>query len=129
MKIKVIYKNQPILDIDEDNFGLNRDRNPDSGWGELRRSSLTHNKTIEVDLNENRKLAIILIEDLAYAYGSDTKKFNKKLKEFGFIPSDDNLDYKKLTESTTILINNITNKDWFDWNEIDDKKMEDYLKQ
>ncbi len=77
--IKVAHLNQPILDIDEKGFGLNRDRDPDRDWGELRWSK--EFKEVEI----TPKLLQTLLEDLAYAYGSDTKKFTEKLKEFKFI--------------------------------------------
>lgn len=84
-KIFVINKTRPILDIHmakHDNFpmGLNRDRQPDAGWGELRRSNMSLDIVEEVELTE--ELLITLIEDLAYVYGKDTDNFSKKLKEF-----------------------------------------------
>lgn len=62
-------------------YGLNRDRNPDTDWGELRSTSMDSAKKVE--LTENFKK--ILLEDLAYAFGSDTNKFSQKLKEFNLI--------------------------------------------
>lgn len=82
--IKVNYGFQPILHIDEEGMGLNRDRNPDNGWSELRRTRIENNESIkEVELTP--KMKQILIEDLAYAYGNDSTKFSKKLKEFELI--------------------------------------------
>lgn len=90
MKIQIIY-GQPVLNIREldvttgpnvgKKYGLNRDRNPDRDWSELRHTCMS--KAKEVELTE--EMRITLLEDLAYAYGSDTKEFNKKLKEFKFI--------------------------------------------
>lgn len=84
--IKTIFviNNQPVLDIiviDAEEFGLNRDRNPHADWNELRRTNMINAK--EVKLTEELKQ--ILLEDLAYAYGTNTSKFREKLKEFGFI--------------------------------------------
>lgn len=91
-KIIVFGGNQPCLNISKLDvkegtpnygieYGLNRDRNPDSSWSELRETILSEGKL--VDLTDDIK--IILLEDLAYAYGSDTKLFNQKLKEFNLI--------------------------------------------
>jgi hypothetical protein len=77
--IKVAQFNQPVLDIDEKGFGLNRDRTPDRDWGELRWSK--EMKEVESTPELRQKL----LEDLAYTYGSDTIKFTGKLKEFKFI--------------------------------------------
>lgn len=88
-KILVFYTNQPCLDIttldvaeDTPNYGrgygLNRDRNPDIDWTELRNTSLKDAK--QVDLIPELKQ--ILIEDLAYAYGNNTALFSSKMKEF-----------------------------------------------
>jgi hypothetical protein len=90
-KILVFYGNQPCLDIttcdvEGPNFnvkyGVNRDRNPDRDWSELRKSRISTN-TKEVEMTP--ELKIILLEDLAYTYGQDSKKFNAKLKEFKLI--------------------------------------------
>lgn len=81
-KIKVNHKNQPILDV-LNGFGLNRDRTPDSGWGELRSTNMELGSISEVELTE--ELLYILIEDLAYAYGQDSYKFRIKLMEFKII--------------------------------------------
>ena len=87
MKIKTIY-GEPVLDIDVMDvktgpyvgrlYGLHRDRNPDRDWGELSTSSMDSAK--EVDLTP--ELRLILLGDLAYAYGNDTDKFINKIKEF-----------------------------------------------
>ena len=37
--IMVFFGNQPCLEI-IDNMGLNRDRQPDNSWGELRRTTM-----------------------------------------------------------------------------------------
>jgi hypothetical protein len=84
--IHVFSQNQPVLnivtdDINNKEYGVNRDRNPDSGWGEVRKTIMTSAK--EVELTE--ELRMILIEDLAFVYGSDSKKFTEKLKEFGLL--------------------------------------------
>lgn len=62
-------------------FGLNRDRNPDANWGELRKTRLDIAEEVEL----TPELKITLLEDLAYAFGNNTKEFNAKLKEFEFI--------------------------------------------
>jgi predicted NAD-dependent protein-ADP-ribosyltransferase YbiA (DUF1768 family) len=91
MKIFVFYKNQPVLEQkiekakdpnENKKYGLNRDRNPDTDWSELR-SSLMDERCEEVELTP--ELKTILLEDLAYTYGSDTSTFHKKLVEFGLI--------------------------------------------
>ena len=90
MKIFVFYNNQPCLDIVQyktegvnymASYGLNRDRNPDRDWGELRRTRLTEAKEVELD----ERLKLILLEDLAFAFGNDSKKFRDKLYEFKLI--------------------------------------------
>ena len=83
-KVFVIYGKEPILDIDKDGMGLHRDKIPDSGWGELRRTNINMcmDKIKEVDLNDVKQT---LLEDLAFAYGSDSAKFCTKLKEFGLV--------------------------------------------
>jgi len=77
-KILVFYCNQPCLDK---LTGLNRDRNPDSNWHELRSTILTAAKEVEL----TPELKQILLEDIAYVYGNDSKKFTAKLKEFNLI--------------------------------------------
>lgn len=88
--ILVSNYNQPCLEIETCNspgpnfnvkYGLNRDRFPDRGWSELRKSRLDNFKEVEM----TPELRTILLEDLAYTYGTDTKSFNAKLKEFKFI--------------------------------------------
>lgn len=85
MKVKFI-NNQPIIDIDSRKFGLNRDRNPDFGWNELRWSNLEEHNVQEIDisLTMNLDYKIILIEDLAFAYGQSSR-FKQKLIEFNLI--------------------------------------------
>lgn len=87
----IFWANQPCLDISEldvttgpnvgKKYGLNRDRNPDRDWSELRNTILSSAKEIE----ETPELRQILLEDLAYTYGNNTTKFREKLKEFKFI--------------------------------------------
>lgn len=78
--IQVFYSKQPCLNVDE-GFGLNRDRNPDSGWGEVRSTNMSLSKTVVL----TPELRQTLLEDLAYVYGQNTKIFSEKLKEFEFI--------------------------------------------
>ena len=86
----VFYGNEPCLDITicsskgpnfNKKYGLHRDRLPDAGWGELRSSLLSGAKVVA----ETPELRQLLLEDLAFAYGRDTKKFAEKLTEFKFI--------------------------------------------
>lgn len=67
------------LDVDKDNMVLHRDRVPDRDWGELRRGRLDLCKEVEA----NPELITRLVEDLAFAYGQNTKLFKSKLEEFG----------------------------------------------
>lgn len=87
--ILVFNGNQPCLDISTRDvpkntpnygkkFGLNRDRNPDTDWPELRNTSLECAKEVEF----TDEIKQILLEDLAYIYGSNSSKFSVKLKEF-----------------------------------------------
>jgi hypothetical protein len=79
--IKAVWGIQPIVDIDSDGFGLNRDRMPDRDHGALSRANIAINDRVnEVPLDN--KMKTTLLEDLAYIYGSDSKKFTAKLKEF-----------------------------------------------
>lgn len=91
-KILVFAGNQPCLDISTmdvpkgtpnygKKFGLNRDRNPDRDWSELRSTSIEYAKEVEL----TNELKQILLEDLAYTYGSSTRKFASKMKEFDLI--------------------------------------------
>ena len=90
-KIKVFPGNQPCLDITMSDitvgpnvgkqYGLNRERDPDRDWGQLRNTIMDNAK--EVDLTPELKQ--ILIEDLAYAYGSESIRFRAKMKEFNLI--------------------------------------------
>ena len=86
----VFWGNQPCLDTTvcdtpgpnlNKTYGLNRDRNPDRDWPELRRTDITTGKYVK----ETPELRQTLLEDLAYTYGRDTKKFTEKLKEFGYV--------------------------------------------
>ena len=77
----IISHGNPILDINADLMGLNRDRNPDRDWPELRRSNINYCK--EVELTDELKK--ILIEDLAFAFGNNSEKFYQKLREFNLI--------------------------------------------
>ena len=79
-KILVFKKKQPCLNI-QDGFGLNRDRNPDSDWNELRVTDIKSAKKTKL----TPELKQILLEDLAYVYGNNSKTFREKLKEFKFI--------------------------------------------
>ncbi len=89
MTIKVIYENEPILEIKENMsagkmvpFGLHRDRMPDAGWDEFRWSNMEGSVKIkEVELTEELKK--ILIEDIC-SYYRGTECYNK-LKEFDLI--------------------------------------------
>ena len=90
MKIKAVYGIQPILDIQDGisagktvPFGLNRDRTPDNGWSELRSTNMASDTIKEVPLDAKMKL--ILLQDLAYAYGQDSEKFAAKLVKFGLM--------------------------------------------
>lgn len=79
-KILVFYGNQPCLNI-AGKSGLNRDRNPDNGWDELRSTAIVAAKETEL----TSELKQILLEDIAYVYGNDSKQFTAKLKEFNLI--------------------------------------------
>lgn len=84
MLVKFNY-NQPILHINNEGFGLNRDRNPDRDWGQLRNTRIEGNKNIkeiDISLPENYYYKLTLIEDIAYAYGLDSVKFINKMIEF-----------------------------------------------
>lgn len=80
-KILVFNNNQPCLDIRSDGTGVNRDRNPDNGWDELRVTNIKYAKEQEL----TPELKVILIEDLAYFLGKHSDKFTVKLKEFNLI--------------------------------------------
>ena len=91
MKTIKRYYGQPILETTKGisagkkvDFGLYRDRNPDSGWGQMIQVNLNTDKGIdEVRLNRANKL--MLLQDLAYAFGSNTEKFTNKLLEFELV--------------------------------------------
>lgn len=80
MKIKVFYGNQPCLE-EKNGMGLNRDRNPDSGWGEMRNTRIESAKEIEM----NKDIRKILLEDIAFHYGKNSAEFSRKLEEFNLI--------------------------------------------
>lgn len=89
MKIKTHW-GMPILDVSDGvsagettDFGLIRDRQPDNGWGELQRVNIRSPTIKETELTNELKM--ILLEDLAYAFGQDSKKFTDKLKDFKII--------------------------------------------
>lgn len=109
MKIKTI-NGMPILDVNVHEgegpnkgveFGLIRDRQPDTDWTELRRSRMEGDRVVEIDVldGKNHRLLDTLIEDLAYAYGSETPKFCGKLMEFKIRPSDLLVKLKSLAET------------------------------
>lgn len=84
MLVKFIY-NQPILHINGKGFGLNRERNPDANWGQLRNTIIEGNnniKEIDISLPINYYHKLTLLEDIAYAYGLDSVKFINKMAEF-----------------------------------------------
>lgn len=89
--IQSFYGREPIVETHDNHgrqFGLHRDRTPDSGWSEWRSGLMEKsNGLTETDINtpEGARLRLILLEDLAHRYGSDTYKFRAKLEEFGFI--------------------------------------------
>jgi len=83
MKIKVFYGIEPIIETKIENgreFGLHRDRQPDSGWGEMRWTFMDE-RVKEVELTS--ELCKILIEDICY-YHKNKDVFNK-LKEYDLI--------------------------------------------
>lgn len=91
MKKILTYYGQPILDVvkgisagKQVDFGVFRDRNPDRDWSELQQVNLTTDRGLkEIELNDVMRKTFI--EDLAYAYGRDTKIFGEKIKEFNLI--------------------------------------------
>lgn len=90
MKTIKTYRGQPILEVSkgisagkETDFGTFRDRLPDRDWSELQRTNMELNKIEDSELTPELKL--ILLGDLAYMYGSDTVKFEEKLKEFNLL--------------------------------------------
>lgn len=85
-KILTTQFGEPILEITKDisagletDFGLHRDRVPDNGWSELRRCNMETTNLKEVEFNETTSQR--LIEDLAFAFGGNTKKFQKRMEE------------------------------------------------
>lgn len=90
MKTIKTYMGQPILEVskgisagEETDFGIFRDRCPDRDWSELQRTNMELNKIEDSELTP--KLKLILLGDLAYAYGSNTRKFEEKVKEYGLL--------------------------------------------
>ncbi len=102
IEIYILDKDIPILGTKMDIsggkpalFGLYRDRFPDRDWPELRWKNLemdTHRITKITSMSDysaflinNQKFPETLLEDLAYTYGNDTKKFTEKIQEFKLI--------------------------------------------
>jgi len=92
MKAKTIktYYQQPILAIvkgvsagKEVDFGVFRDRCPDTDWGEIQKVNLEISPERIKTEKLTEELRLKLLGDLAYVYGRDTKIFEEKLKEFG----------------------------------------------
>jgi len=84
MKIKVFYHNQPCLEINQEHggmFGVNRDRCPDTGWGEFRSTRIGAGYDKDVELTPELKK--ILIEDICQYYKGE--QAYKKLVEFDLI--------------------------------------------
>lgn len=81
--IKTINGTQPILEITEEGsrlMGLSRDRFPDSGWNELRRTNMQGGNVREVELTD--ELLKTCMEDLAYAFGSNSSEYSKAVDAF-----------------------------------------------
>lgn len=89
--ILVLYGYQPIVKLVWDPqqqayFGSNRDRNPDSGWGEWRNTRVGEDdgSCKRIQLNEmTPQLIKILIEDICDYF--DNKQVVEKLIEFGIV--------------------------------------------
>jgi len=86
MKIKVFHNNQPCLAITHDttqnaDFGINRDRCPDSGWGEFRNTRIGCGYDKDVELTPELKK--ILIEDICEYFNGENAY--KKLVELDLI--------------------------------------------
>ena len=77
MKIKVFDGIEPCL-LEVGGMGIHRDRNPDAGWGELRKTILSEAKEVEL----TPELKITLIEDLAFYKGSDSEIFSELMRIF-----------------------------------------------
>lgn len=106
-KIKVFHRTHSLLEVIMKNasnreYGVNRNRDPDAGWGEVVQTDMDYCQ--ELDMTPELKLT--LLEDLAYVYGSNTKKFRSKLKQFKLVP----------TETT----NNLIEVEWTKINSKDD---------
>ena len=84
MKIKVFYTNEPVLETKVESngltYGLHRDRQPDTGWGELS-WSVMDGRVTEVDLTD--ELHKILVEDICNYFPNH--KIYYKLKELGLL--------------------------------------------
>ena len=78
VKIKVFYGNEPCI-VEKDGFGVHRDRMPDRGWGELRSGRI--DLATEMDLTPT--LTKVLIEDIAYYAGQNSKLFSELMESFG----------------------------------------------
>jgi len=86
MKIVVFYNIEPCLEVHFEerqncNFGVHRDRHPDSGWGEFRSTRMDKEYCKEVELTP--KLKKILIEDICTYYNGE--QAYKKLVELDLI--------------------------------------------
>lgn len=83
--IEFTTQNEPILNrIDE--YVLIRRRGLDRNWGydtKIKYNTL-NTKQINIKHPDNIEYLIILLEDLAYVYGNNSKLFNQKLKELIF---------------------------------------------
>lgn len=77
-KIKVFYGNEPCI-LEKDGYGLHRDRCPDSGWCELRYGIMSNVKEVYL----TPELRKILIEDIAYYAGQNSKLFSELMDSFG----------------------------------------------
>jgi hypothetical protein len=85
-KIIVFNGNEPLLDVIYDpvqkcDFGLHRDRHPDTDWGEFRRTRMNDGYDKEVEMTD--KLKKILIEDITEYYSGE--QAFEKLKQFKLI--------------------------------------------
>lgn len=56
-------------------YGINRDRNPDSGWNEIRQTIMEQAKEVELT-DELRKT---VIEDLAFMCGYNSENFRQEM--------------------------------------------------
>lgn len=86
MIIKVFHNCQPCIAITHDpiknvDYGINRDRNPDSGWGEFRSTLIGAGYDKDTELTPELKK--ILIEDIMEYYNGE--KALQKLIELDLI--------------------------------------------